>query len=357
LKILQICPGAYRSGVGGISEHVVNISERLAKRHDVSVYATNPRGKLPWFEVVRGVKVRRFSRFAPSGSYFFSAGMLANLRNECYDVVHGHGYHAFPMHSLILSRRRKLVLTTHFHNAGHTPIRACFFSLSKPIGKRILGKADLVIAVSEFEKRSLCSSLGVDPGKVVVVPNGLDMSEFAGLRRGKSLCKSILYVGRLERYKGVQHLVEVLPMLEKQVCLTIVGFGSQRKMLETRIRQLGLQDRVTFLQNLPRRQLLQTYVDADVLALLSEHEAYSMVIAEALVAGTPCVVADTSALSEWIDGKMCFGVKMPLNLESVADALRNVLRKGKGESVENTTHGKIVDWNSVVQQLEALYEV
>lgn len=357
MKILQICPGAYQLGAGGISEHVVNISERLAERNDVTVYATNPGGKLPWFEVVNGVTVKRFSRFAPSGSYYLSASMLLNLRKECYDVVHAHSYHAFPLHSSILSKHRKLVFTTHFHNAGHTPLRAFFFRLFKSVGKWILGKADLIIAVSEFEKRSLCSSFGFGSGRVVVVPNGLKMSEFTGLKRSNSICKSILYVGRLERYKGVQHLVEVLSILEKHVRLVIVGVGSQRRVLETRVEQLGLQDRVTFLQNLPRRQLLQTIIDADVLALLSEHEAYSMVVAEALFAGTPCVVADTSALSEWIDGDMCSGVKVPLSLESLADTLKRAMKHGKGEFIQNKSHDKIVDWNSVVQRLEALYKV
>jgi glycosyltransferase involved in cell wall biosynthesis len=355
LKILQICPGAYQFGRGGISEHVKNISERLAKRNDVTVYATNPGGNLPWFEVDNGVKVRRFRRFAPSGSYFFSANMITSLRQRSYDVVHGHGYHAFPMHFSSLTRRRKLFLTTHFHNAGHTPLRDCFFSLFKPIGKLSLRKADAIIAVSEFEKRILCDSFDLGSSKVFVVPNGLDMSEFAGLKRGKSACRSILYVGRLERYKGVQHLVEVMPKLDYDVNLKIVGTGSQRRMLEARARKLQVQDRVFFLHNLSRKELLQTYVDADVLVMLSEHEAYSMVVAEALSAGTPCVVAKASALSEWIDEDTCIGVKIPVGLEELATTLNRVMEKPMRITVKDQVGKKILDWCDVVKRLEGLY--
>ena len=72
MKILQVCPNPYEEGSGGISEHVRNISKRLAKRHDVTVYATDPSRKLPRFEVVDGVKVERYRRLAPSKAYFFS---------------------------------------------------------------------------------------------------------------------------------------------------------------------------------------------------------------------------------------------------------------------------------------------
>lgn len=355
MKILQICPGAYQSGRGGISEHIKNISERLANTHDVTVYATNPLGKLPWAEFVSGVKVRRFRRFAPSGSYFFSPNMIMNLRKESYDVVHAHAYHAFPMHFSPLTRHQKLFFTTHFHNAGHTAIRDCFFHLFKPIGKSTLRKADKIIAVSEFEKRLLCSTFAIDSDDVVVVPNGLDLSAFKGLKRVKSVGRSILYVGRLESYKGVQYLIDVLPTLENDVALQIVGNGSMRRLLEDQIRRFRLQDRVRFFQNLSREELLQKYVDADVLVLLSTHEAYSMVVAEALAAGTPCVVADTSALSEWIDNDMCFGVKSPVVLEELSVTLSRVMKEDRKRSARDRVGKKILDWCDTVHMLEDLY--
>jgi 1,2-diacylglycerol 3-alpha-glucosyltransferase len=356
MKILQICPGAYQSGRGGISEHVRNISERLAKRHEVTVYATNPASSLRWFETVNGVKIRRFKRFSPSGSYFFSPNMIINLREECFDVVHGHSYHALPMHFAFLAKHQKLIFSTHFHGAGHTALRNSLFRLFKPIGKMSLRNADAVIAVSEFEKRTLCASFNIDPSKVVVVPNGLDISEFAGLKRGQSACRSILYVGRLERYKGVQHLVGAMPTLD-DAKLKIVGTGPQRRMLEALARQLRVQDRVFFLQNLSRRELLQTYVDADVLVLLSEHEAYSMVVAEALIARTPCVVADTAALSEWIDNKSCFGIDLPINRQKLTELINRVIEtRRKGKLVfQEKIKSKIPDWNSVVEQLVRVY--
>lgn len=341
---------------GGVSVYVRNISERLAKRHDVTVFATNF-GGLPRFEVVNGVKVERFNCIAPGRAYFFSWDMLLRLRKAEFDVVHGHCYHAFPMHFSALAKCKRFVVSTHFHGVGHSVFRDSLIRLFKPIGKRALKKADCIIAVSEYEKSLLIKQFRLDPEKIVVIPAGVDFSEFKGLKRRKRGFRSILYVGRLEAYKGVQYLVEVLPKLPSNVVLEIVGKGLLRPFLEKRAQELGVHRRVRFYQDLPRRELLQLFVDADVFVLLSRYEAYSLVVAEALAAGTPCIVANTSALSEWVDGESCFGVDYPLKLVELANVINYVLRKNDhGDAVsQRWMKRKILSWNEVTQRLESLY--
>jgi glycosyltransferase involved in cell wall biosynthesis len=355
MNILQVCPHPYERGSGGISEHVRCISERLAKRHDVTVYATDPSGMLPRYELINGVKVERYRRFAPSNAYFFSWELLLKLRNARFDVVHGHGYHAFPMHIAPLANTGKFVVTTHFHGGSPSVFRNCLYGLFKPVGEISLTKADAIIAVSEFEKRLLCTYFKLEADKIVVIPNGLDLSEFACLKRRRRGFRSILYVGRLERSKGVQFLVEVLPQLDDDVVLEMVGKGSLREFLENRAKQLGVRDRVLFFQNLSRRDLLQKYVDSDAFVLLSQHEAYSLVVAEALTAGAYCIVANTSGLSEWVDGVNCFGLGLPLDLTELKALISDVFeRKGQKFDVK-MWKSKILDWDEVVAQLEHVY--
>jgi glycosyltransferase involved in cell wall biosynthesis len=355
LKILQVCPFNYGE-VGGVSMHVKSISERLVKRHDVTVYATNPDMKYPRYEVINGVEVERFKRYSPSDAYFFSWEMLLRLcKTEC-DIVHAHCYHAFPMHFSTLAKCKKFIVTTHFHGVGHTPFRESLFRMFKPFGKRTLMKADKIIAVSEYEKSMLCRWFGLKPDKVVVIPNGVNLSEFSNLKRRSHDYKSVLYVGYLSSFKGPQYLVEVLPKLAKDVVLEIVGEGPLKPFLEKRARKLKVYDRIRFYQDLPRNELLQKYADADVLALLSMYEAYSLVVAEALAAGTPCIVADTSALSEWIDGESCFGVGLPVDLSEVAGVINHVLDNGvdKG-NMKKWVGTKILDWDEVANMLEKIY--
>jgi len=103
MEILQVFPFSY-DAVEGVSEHVKNISERLARRHNVTVYATNPGSSLPRYELSNGVKVERFRRYTPNDAFFFSWEMLLKLGKVKFDVVHAHGYHFFPMHFSALTK-------------------------------------------------------------------------------------------------------------------------------------------------------------------------------------------------------------------------------------------------------------
>jgi glycosyltransferase involved in cell wall biosynthesis len=228
--------------------------------------------------------------------------------------------------------------------------------LLKPLGRRTLEKADKIIAVSEYEKNLLMEQFKLDFDKIAVIPAGVDFNDFKGLKRHERNFRSILYVGRLVEYKGVQYLVEVLPMLPNDVILEIVGKGPLRPYLEKRAKALGVFERVRFYQNLPRRELLQKYVDADVFVLLSRYEAYSITVAEALVAGTPCIVAKASALTEWIDNKICFGINLPINLKCLTGLIIKVLERAPPKPVTKNMFGnKIVEWDNVTEQLESIY--
>jgi glycosyltransferase involved in cell wall biosynthesis len=159
----------------------------------------------------------------------------------------------------------------------------------------------------------------------------------------------ILYVGRLERYKGVQHLIRILPFMKRTVILNIVGRGPFKQGLVKLTADLKLKNRVNFEQELPRSMLLKRYIDADVFACLSDHESYGICVAEALSAGTPCVVSKTSALTEWIDDMNVFGVEHPENYEELISCLDRTM--GHRVVVKH-----VADWDNVSKETEELYE-
>jgi len=357
MRILQVYMGPYVANKGGgVSVYVRNISERLAKKHDVTVFATNP-GNLPRFEVVNGVRVERFRCFAPSGAYYFSIDMLLRLRRANFDVIHGHCYNAFPMHFAALARRKIFVVSTHFGGGSSSMFRNVLLRLFKRFGKRTLLEANKIIAVSFFERDLLIKDFKIDPEKITLIPCGVNLSEFKVLRKHKRDFRSILYVSnRLDKFKGACYLIDVLPKLDSDVILEIVGNGVVLKSLEKYASRRGVLNRVRFYSYMPQKELFQRYVDADLFVLLSKYESYSMVVAEALAAGTPCIVSRTAALNEWIDNETCFGVDFPVNINELARLITFILHNGADKNKMKKWIGtKILDWDDVVKRLENVY--
>lgn len=356
MKITQICP-RYYPHIGGVETLVKEISERLAKRGcEIEVLTTDPSGSLPKEEEINGVRVRHFKSWAPSEAYYFSRTLKRYLaeNSESYDVVHAHSYHAFPaLYAAQTKGKNKLIFTPHYHGMGHTFFRSLLHIPYEYVAKKIFEKADRVICVSNFEKDLVLKKFRVDDRKIGVVPNGINLKEFEGLIKKRRVDhKTILYVGRLEKYKGVDYLIKALPKIDKDIRLEIVGKGPHKQVLLKLVnRLLGVTDRVRFYQDLSRDELLQKYVDADIFVLLSKYEAFGICVAEALASETPCIVANTSALREWVDGKNCFGIEYPINVDELTHMISKVMRKRVTPSTL-----RLPTWDESVEKLTKLYE-
>jgi glycosyltransferase involved in cell wall biosynthesis len=353
MKILQVGSCSYSAGRGGISEHVRNISERLAKKFDITVFATNPRMNLPGYEDDNGVKVKRFPCYT---SYFFSPKMIAHQKKEYFDVVHGHNYQALPMHFSFLTKKKKFIVTTHYHGYGSTTLSNALLPFFNQFGKMTLAKADKIIAVSNFEKKLLIKKLKIKREKIIVIPNGVDFNDFRNMKKRNAEYSNILYVGRLEEYKGVHYLVKLLPEIDEDVVLNIVGRGPMKRELMNLVKRMNLTHRVNFFENLTRKELLLKYFDASLFILLSRFESYSLAVADALMTGTPCIVANSSALTEWVDEQNCYGIELPIDHRKIVGKIREILSNRSGESdIRHFIGTKILDWDRVADRLEAVY--
>jgi len=351
MRIAQVCH-SYHPCIGGVETNVKEISERLATRHDIFVLTTDPSGKLPREETINSVCVRRFKSWAPNGAYYFSKDLKRYLieNSKDYDIVHAHNYHAFPaLYAAQGKDSNRLVFTLHYHGGGHTFFRSLLHIPYKYLAKKILEKADRVVCVSNYEKSLIMKNFKLDAKRVVIIPNGVDTKEFEGLQKKRGGEKVILCVSRLEKYKGVQYLIQALTKLSQDVVLEVVGEGPYKESLVKLTRKLGVENRVKFFHDLPRKDLLQKYTRADLFVLLSKYEAFAISIAEALAARTPCIVASTSALTEWVDGRNCFGIEYPVDVDELGNLVRNVIAKDVGKL-------KLYDWEYTARELMKIYE-
>ena len=346
MKILQVC-SQYFPAVGGAEEYVRNISERLAKRHEVTIFTTNNLG-LPKEEELNGVLVKRFRSFSPNNAYHISLSLLKELRRSQFDIVHGHNYHALPLFFSRYANRKRFIVTPYYHRRGVTPFRDILLRLYKPFGKKIFQEADRVTAISNYEKNLLMEDFQIESDKIVVIPGGVNLKESRGLEGEKGEGKTILCVARLQEFKGIQYAIQALPLLEENTRLEIVGKGTYKENLIRLATKLGVIHRVHFYQDLPKRQLAKKYANADLFMLLSRYESFGLVVAEALVSKTPCIVANTSALREWVDNKNCFGIDYPISSDKLARLITEVMGRKVGEV-------ELWDWDEVAKQTEIIY--
>ena len=109
---------------------------------------------------------------------------------------------------------------------------------------------------------------------------------------------------------------------------------------------------VTLKPFLGSADLVREVKHADLFLLLSNSEAYGIVVAEALALGTPCIVADATALHEFITEPGCFGVDYPPDAEKVA---RLIMEVYESRVQAGPFSDKIRTWEAVGLAYERMY--
>ena len=330
-RVLQIAPcyeGAW--GYGGIPRVAMVLSAALARRgHRVTVCTTDacdsrtrlanqggPGPRLrPWRPRVGrdGVEVRVFpnlsNRLAYELQFFQPIGLRSWLRAHAsaFDVAHVHGHHHLPGAIAAAELRRARVPYLVEPN-GTAPLgsrrRLAKALFDASLGRGVLRGARAVIAVSEAERRQL-EAQGIAPERLCVLPNPLDLDEFEGVapapRRTGAAPRRVLYLGQLLPRKRVDALVRALPLLPPDVELEIAGNdGGCERALRALVKALGLDARVRFAGLLRGGERLEALAAADAVAYAGRDEAFGLVPLEALLCGTPVVVANDSGCGEVI---------------------------------------------------------
>jgi glycosyltransferase involved in cell wall biosynthesis len=129
---------------------------------------------------------------------------------------------------------------------------------------------------------------------VTVLHNPVDLDFFkpGNLKTTRQDKIQLLAIGRLETQKGFDLLIPALSYLPTKYHLKIIGQGSQKKVLEEKIEQYNLQERVQLLGEGSRKQVLAGLQQCDLFVLSSRHETFGNVLLEAMACGKPVVSTD-----------------------------------------------------------------
>lgn len=187
---------------------------------------------------------------------------------------------------------------------------------------------DQYIAPSQFMKDT-CVRFGVPAEKIVVIPHAVPQPPALAAPSAMTLPETyVLYAGRLSPEKGVQTLLEAVPLLPAAVQVVIAGDGPERPRLDRYVAEHGLAERVQFTGNLDDAPLDYAMRNARALVIPSVWpEVFGYVALEAFARGTAVVAARTGGLTELIKNGENGYLFDPGNASDLADKVQKLLQK------------------------------
>ncbi len=383
---------------GGAGVHVDYLSRALAKLIPVEVRTFGDQDMRAGNLVVRG---HRFAQAVPEAAPEKFLMALQALR-VCTsfaarpidaDVVHCHTWYAHfgGMLTKILYGI-PLVITAH----SLEPLRPWKreqlgrgADLAAWIERTALEAADAVVAVSQDMKADILRHFRVAPEKVHVIHNGIDTEEYRPVQSRQRLHQYkidagrpyVLFVGRVSRQKGIVHLVNAIPHIDREaqvvLCAGAPDTPEIAAELEDAVRRVvATRDHVVWIRDMvDRPTAIELYSHAAVFCCPSIYEPFGIINLEAMACETPVVASAVGGIPEVVvHGETGFLVPVERQAESsfdpadpaqfsqdlarainalLADA---ALRKAMGEKGRRRAEA-LFSWDAVARKTVALYEV
>ena len=339
---VHTCPLAALGGkeTGGMNVYVRDLSRELGRRGiHVDVFTRSQNPAVPKVSTALGQRCRTIHLPAgPEKPYDknlvfdhlpqFVEGVknFAQEESIAYDLIHSH----YWLSGWVAGELRKsweAPIIHMFHTLGHLKNTVAQSEEEMEMARRIeveteiMAFADRIVAATLIEKDQMVQLYGANPAKITVIPCGVDLSLFHPIPMGEArqrldICDRkhmVLFVGRIERLKGIETLLEAMaivvqdfPNWKEEICVCIVGgdvsedstiVDKEMERLKDLRAELGIADLVTFLGAQAQDTLPDHYSAADVVVMPSYYESFGMVALEAMACGTPVIASQVGGLS------------------------------------------------------------
>ena len=360
MKIALVSPYDF-SHIGGVNNHIIQLEKHFLRMgHDVRILA--PRSR-------RGVAVPNLIALGrafpvPSGgsmaritfSLWLGPRVKKVMEAEAFDIAHLHEPLTPFLPALVLMRAQCPKVGT-FH-ACHQAPRG--YGLTKPIlsswFQRLDGLAAVSVPARDFVARHF-------PGDYEIVPNGVDLALFRretppleDFREGKNL----LFVGRLEKRKGLDYLLGALARIRKQrkdVRLIVVGPGTYlRENYEAMAREIG---GVHFAGLVPAEDLPRYYASAHVFcAPATGEESFGLVLLESMAMAKPIVASSIAGFAHLVTQGQEGVLVPPKDEEALARAILELLEnpaQAQAMGDRGWEKAQSYSWQSIADKTLAFY--
>ncbi|MBM3942203.1 MAG: glycosyltransferase family 4 protein [SAR202 cluster bacterium] len=364
MKIAMVSPYDY-TWPGGVTVHISQLTRELTSRgHQVQVLAPHSPSRPasssdPFVPLGRSVPVPSGGSIARvSLSWWLAHKIQALLKRESFDIIHLHEPLA-PVLPLCVLEYSNAVNVGTFHACSE---RQHLYKLSQPIIKRWHERLHGTIAVSPAASRYVNNTF---PGDYHIIPNGIDLDHFTNnttpwpqYRDGKT---NILFVGRMEKRKGLRYLLEAYGRLKwdmPNIRLLVVGPGNLDQESQRLVSARNLED-VVFVGPVSHADLPRYYATADIFCSpATGSESFGIVLLEAMAAGKPIVASSIEGYSGIIthgkQGLLC----PPKDPVALTEAIAHLVQRPDFARKLGDTGRQMAQryrWQVVARQVEDYY--
>ena len=360
--------------LGGVSNHVCNISSELVRRgHEVTVI-TRGSMKGPEVSYLSGLTVYRV-RFLPLYPFhaklfeFFFTKNFRTLETD-FDIVHYHlplspiAHTQLPtvvtVHSTGMGQASRIELRD-FYSFAHKLFNVYRYSIES----KALRNADIITAVSKKVAEELHRYHDVKLNSIITSGNGVDTNFFVPRKNNEIdeetyvlFCGSLIYQkGLLDLVKSAKYILQKHP----EVSFVLAGEGPLERALKNIVRKLKFTKKFVFLGYVNQNKLLRYYQDATVCVLPSYYEGLPSVLLEAMACGVPIVATNVGGVSEFVVNEKN-GLIIPMkDPKLIADAVSRLvedddLRTAIGKAGRKTVQ-KCFGWERIANKILDCYEL
>ena len=314
---------------GGAEVHLEEMLRRVAAAgHRVTLFCSNYQDGAPE-EIIEGLRIIR-----AGNRYNFNLiarGHIKRLiRAEKYDLFI-EDINKIPFYSPLYQDLPTIVIVPHLFSTAvfqeiNFVLGTYIFLAELPIRRVYEGKRFCVISEStagDMVKR------GIPPHNVTVIHCGIDASLYNNNRGYKKYDQpTVLYLGRIKKYKSVQHLISAFQLVKKdlpEAHLAIVGSGDYLDQLRSQAHHLDLDGAVEFPGFVPQDKKVEYLCRSHVMVYPSLKEGWGLTNIEANSCGTPAIAANTPGLRDSVKSGQSGLLYEYGNITQLADSIKRLL--------------------------------
>ncbi|MBO5477503.1 MAG: glycosyltransferase [Clostridia bacterium] len=293
---------------GGLEKQTITLINELAKINKYKIKILSIYDMLngqSFYEIDKRVEVEFLSDFGPNHKAFYHAlkhKRILRFLKESYIMIKCGIYKSIKLKKYLKKLDTDIIVSSRIEFSKQIKRRDTlnisqehsYIMTEKYIAKirKYFKNIDKVVVMTDRAKREYDEILKSSNSKanVVNIPNMIDKNtkEYTAQYNNNQ----IISVGRLEKEKDFETLIDVFAILYKEnknITLKIAGEGSQRAALEEKIRGLNLQEKVKLLGRISSDEINEELAKSKLFILTSLGESFSLVLCEAMECGVPCI--------------------------------------------------------------------